>query len=146
MSAKGSPARFYLEGFGRAAMAKKLHDFIDLLSATESWVVEIKRHAKTRSSAQNRYLWGVCYAVIAESTGQPAEDWHEFFLGEMWGWNRVQMMGRTKLKPARRSSKLSRAEFADYVDFIHRRAAEHGIYIPSPGEHDYDEVPHRRAA
>jgi len=104
------------------------------LSPAKSWRVEIVEHRERRSDAQNRYLWGVCYAELQRATGQDAADWHEYMLGECYGWETVEMMGRKKLRPMRRSSKMDKAEFAEYVAFIQRRAAEHNIYIPEPNE------------
>ena len=106
--------------------------FLAELSASKSWRVEVCEHRERRSDAQNRYLWGVCYAELHRATGQEAEDWHEYMLGECYGWETVEMMGRKKLRPMRRSSKMDRKEFAEYVEFIQRRAAEHGIFIPDP--------------
>jgi len=110
--------------------------FLAELSASKSWRVEVCEHRERRSDAQNRYLWGVCYAELQRATGQEAEDWHEYMLGECYGWETVEMMGRKKLRPMRRSSKMDRKEFAEYVEFIQRRAAEHGIFIPDP-DHFY---------
>lgn len=104
------------------------------LPSSKSWRVEIVEHRERRSDAQNRYLWGVCYAELQRATGQDAADWHEYMLGECYGWETVEMMGRRKLRPMRRSSKMDRQEFAEYVAFIQRRAAEHNIYIPEPNE------------
>lgn len=108
--------------------------FLRRLPAEKSWRVEITEHRERRSDAQNRYLWGCAYATLAKATGQLAEDWHEYFLGEHYGWETVEMLGRKKLRPIRRSSKLSKAEFAEHVEFIQARAAEHGIYIEDPQE------------
>jgi len=110
--------------------------FIAALPASKSWRVEVCEHRERRSDAQNRYLWGVCYAELQRATGQEADDWHEYMLGECYGWETVEMMGRKKLHPMRRSSKMDRTEFAEYVAFIQRRAAEHGIFIPDP-DHFY---------
>lgn len=104
------------------------------LPSSKSWRVEIVEHRERRSDAQNRYLWGVCYAELQRATGQDAADWHEYMLGECYGWETVEMMGRKKLRPMRRSSKMDKAEFAEYVAFIQRRSAEHNIYIPEPNE------------
>ena len=38
------------------------------------------------------------------------------------------------LKPLKRSSKLTKQEFAEYVDYCIRKGAEHGIYVPPPEE------------
>jgi len=108
--------------------------FLRKLPPSKSWRIDVVEHRERRSDAQNRYLWGVAYAELAKTTGQEAEDWHEYFLGEHYGWETVELMGRRKLRPIRRSSKLSKAEFAEHVAFIQMRAAEHGIYIPDPGE------------
>jgi len=107
---------------------------LNRLPPSKSWRVEIIEHRERRSDAQNRYLWGVCYAELQRATGQDAADWHEYMLGECYGWEAVEMMGRKKLRPMRRSSKMDKAEFAEYVAFIQRRAAEHNIYIPDPNE------------
>ena len=117
-----------------ASVLKNCVEFLHRLSPSKSWRVEIVRHVKRRSDSQNRYLWGVAYAELARVTGQPAEDWHEYMLGEHYGWESVDMLGRKKLRPIRRSSKLSTQEFAEHVEFIQSRAAEHGIYIPDPNE------------
>jgi hypothetical protein len=105
--------------------------------------VTVQQLRSTRSQRQNRYLWGVCYRELEKQTGQEAEDWHEYFLGEWSGWDRVEMFGRHKLKPRSRSSKLSVADFAEYVSFIQRRAAEYGVYIPDPDPDlaQFDEEP-----
>ena len=108
---------------------------LNRLPSSKSWRVEIVEHRERRSDAQNRYLWGVCYAELQRATGQDAADWHEYMLGECYGWETVEMMGRKKLRPMRRSSKMDKAEFAEYVAFIQRRAAEHNIYIADPNEY-----------
>lgn len=94
----------------------------------------IEQERRTRSQAQNAYLWGVCYKTLCDATGQDAEDWHEFMLGKWSGWEEIDFFGQRKLKPRRRSSKLSKVEFAEFTDLIIRTAAENGIYIPSPDE------------
>ena len=38
-------------------------------------------------------------------------------------------------RPIRRSSKLSpNSKFVDFTQFIQRKMAEHGIYVPDPNE------------
>jgi hypothetical protein len=64
--------------------------------------------------------------------GWDAEDVHEYMLGEWSGWEALEGLGRKRLRPLRRSSRLNKQEFADFVDFIQRKAAEHGVFIPDP--------------
>lgn len=92
-----------------------------------------------RSLSQNAYMWGVCYPTILEKGGEAlagwtAQDLHDYFLGEYHGWEVIEGFGRKRMRPIKRSSKLSKFEFMQYVDFIQRKAAEMGIYIPSPNE------------
>ena len=128
------PQRFVLRANDttRVNVLANAQRFLAALPTTKSWRVEVCEHRERRSDAQNRYLWGVCYAELHRATGQEAEDWHEYMLGECYGWETVEMMGRKKLRPMRRSSKMDRKEFAEYVEFIQRRAAEHGIFIQDP--------------
>ena len=117
----------------RELVVARIAKFLTALPDGHSWVVEVKRYAKKRSDQQNRYLWGVVYAAFAKSLpGWDAEDIHDYLLGECFGWETIEGMGRKRLKPIKRSSKLSTTEFGDYVDFCIRKGAEHGIYVPPP--------------
>lgn len=118
-------------GPDRERIAANLHAFIDRLPKNKAFAVEVKAHSPKRSDPQNRYLWGVAYAALAKALpGWDAEDIHEYMLGEHFGWERAELLGRVKLRPIRRSSKLDKKEFAEFVDFIQRKAAEHGVDIP----------------
>lgn len=120
---------------------RRLAAFVEALDLAKAWRVQIEEARPRRSDHQNRYLWGVCYRTILDSglreQGWDADDVHEYFLGEHFGWETLEGFGRKRLKPVRRSSKLSKMEFMDYVAFIQRKAAEMGIYIPDP---DYGEA------
>lgn len=85
-----------------------------------------------RTDQQNRYLWGVVYATISQATGQEPDDWHEYFLGEFFGWEKQPMFGRVRLKPRERSSKQIKERFSEYIEFIISRAAKFGINVPPP--------------
>lgn len=97
--------------------------------------VTIAEYKRTRSLEQNAYLWGVVYpSILQHLPGWDANDLHEYFLGEWSGWQTLEGLGRKRLKPVRRSSKLSTTEFADFVGHIQRIMAEKGIYVPDPNE------------
>lgn len=125
---------FRLPATNRERIADNLRDFVMSALPGKELRVEVCEYRKRRSDDQNRYLWGVVYATLRNATGQPADDWHEYMLGEWAGWEETALFGRKRLRPLRRSSKLSTVEFADYVAFIQQRAAENNIYIPDPGE------------
>lgn len=95
--------------------------------------VEFKEWKPTRTNQQNKYLWACVYKAFTDALeGWDAEDVHNYLLGEHFGWETLEGMGRKRLRPIRRSSKLNKAEFAEYVDFAIRKGAEHGIIVPLP--------------
>lgn len=98
-------------------------------------IVTIRQRLSKRSDQQNRYLWGAVYpAILQHLQGWDADDVHEFCLGSWSGWERLEGFGRVRLRPIRRSSKLSKMEFIDFVAHIQRTMAEKGIVIPDPNE------------
>lgn len=108
-------------------------DAIEDLPADQGFRVEIHEHKSRRTDQQNRYLWGVVYPAITQHLqGWDSDDVHEYCLGEHFGWEIVMGLGKKRLRPIRRSSKLSKLEFMQYIEFIQRRMAEHGIVIPDP--------------
>jgi hypothetical protein len=107
--------------------------FIQSLPVDRAWRVVVEPFKAKRSDNQNRYLFGVVYKTLLDHLeGWEAEDVHEYFLGEWSGWETLEGLGRKRLKPVRRSSKLNKQEFSDYIAFIQKRAAELGVYIPDP--------------
>lgn len=117
----------------------RLVRLIHTLRQDRAYRIELKELRHTRTLQQNAYLWGVCYPTILIEAGEAlagweADDLHEYFLGEWSGWETLEGFGRKRMRPIKRSSKLNVSEFTEYVDFIHRKAAAMGIYIPSPEE------------
>lgn len=128
---------FVLPAADRADMLGRFLRFVHRLDPSKRWEIAVGPYVKRRSSSQNAYLWGVVYPTILQAgqlDGWTADDLHEFFLGEKFGWETMEGFGRKRLKPLRRSSKLTTVEFADYVDHIQRFMAEKGVYIPDPNE------------
>ena len=111
----------------------RLVGFLSALPKEKAYEVTIKERKNTRSIQQNRYLWGAVYpTILRHLPGWESEDLHEYYLGECFGWETLEGMGRKRLRPIKRSSVLSKTEFCDYVAFIQRKAAELGIYIEDP--------------
>lgn len=106
---------------------------LSLLDQDKAWMVKVDEYKATRTNQQNRYLFGVCYPeLLKHLPGWEAEDVHEYFLGEHFGWETLSGLGRKKVRPLKRSSRLTTTEFADHVEFIQRKAAEMGVIIPDP--------------
>lgn len=113
----------------------RLVAFLSALSTDQAWKITVAEWKRTRSNEQNAYLWGVVYTTILQHLpGWDADDLHEYFLGEWSGWEVLEGLGRKRLKPVRRSSKLSTTEFMDFIAFIQRTMAERGVYVPDPNE------------
>jgi hypothetical protein len=122
---------------GREAVIARIAKVLGGLAPETAWRIEIKEHKATRSTQQNRYLWGVVYPTILEAgklEGWTTEEVHDYCLGEHFGWETVEGLGRKKIRPIRRSSKLNKQEFTDFIAFIQQRMAEHGIFIADPEE------------
>jgi hypothetical protein len=123
--------KIHLPKMRSVTATERVQQVLAALSLEKAWEIDIDEHKPTRSDAQNRYLWGVCYAELMKVLpGWQAEDIHDYMLGEHFGWETIEGMGRKRMRPLRRSSALNKQEFADFVAFIQQKAAEHGCYIP----------------
>jgi hypothetical protein len=112
--------------------------FLGMLPRDKTWRVDVNELRPRRSPDQNNYLWGVVYRTVLDTglreAGWTGDDVHEYFLGEHFGWETIEGLGRKRLRPLRRSSKLNKQEFTDYIAFIQRTMAERGVYVPDPNE------------
>lgn len=141
------PQRFVLHANDsvRVNVLANCKRFLDLLPASKSWRVEISQWSKSRSSAQCRYLNGVAYKLIGDALGFERDDISEYLCGQWFGWRTKALPGgRSEQVPVRTTTTdqdgkravLSVKEFAEYVEFCQRFAAEHGIHVPDPESAD----------
>jgi hypothetical protein len=105
--------------------------------------VEVKEYRKDRSSQQCRYLNGVAYKLLSDATGYERNDISEYLCIQFFGGREKRVPGkRTVTVPLRttttdadgKRSVLATQEFADYVAFVQRFGAQHGVFIPDPSE------------
>jgi len=91
----------------------------------------LRKRRKNRTKAQNSYLWGVVYAIIAEHTGYDSiDEVHEAMKRMFLNVHRDGLPDTV-----RSSSDLSTAEFSEYVEGIKRWASSFlGLYIPDSTE------------
>jgi hypothetical protein len=106
-------------------------------------VVTLAEKQDKRTSAQNRLIWGTVYSQILEGIGESVGyDRHDkagkeqLHLGLLMLYSGTIVEPLTKREvPKVRSSKMTKAEFSDYVEWVARWAAqEHGVAIALPGE------------
>jgi hypothetical protein len=129
--------RIFPRGTTPDQIATAISVMVRWLDPGKSWKVTLEEFKPRRSDSQNAFLWGVVYPSILEGGGEALAGWqkddlHEFMLGEHFGWETLSLGGRTVHKPVRRSSRLNKQDFSDYLEFLSRRAAELGIVIPEP--------------
>ena len=123
----------------RNQRVENLARFLLNLPVDKAWKVTVDEFKQRRGDQQNRYLWGVVYPAVLEGGGESlrgwtADDLHEYFLGEWSGWETLEGFGKRRMRPIKRSSNLSKAEFSEFVASIQLKAAHLGIYIPDPEE------------
>ena len=113
------------------------------LDLGKAWRIEWTEHKPRRSEQQNRYLWSIYGHILKvggeEMRGWTKDDLHTFFLGEFSGWDKRVLFGRTRLVPVRRSSRMNKQDFTDFVDSISSFMAQRGVYVPTPDD-DWDAV------
>lgn len=115
--------------------------FLSALPQDKAYEVTVKERKNTRSIQQCRYLNGVAYKLLGDRTGYDRDDISEYLCGTYWGWRDKKVPGKKIVQvPLRttttdehgRRSVLSKTEFADYIAFVQRFGAEHGVFIPDP--------------
>jgi hypothetical protein len=129
--------RIFPNGTPKSAIVNSVAVLVRQLDESRAWVVTVEEFRRPRTNQQNAFLWGVVYPCVIEAgnlEGWTPNDLHEYFLGECFGWETLEGMGRKKVKPVKRSSRLNKQEFSDYLEFISAKCADMGIVIPEPNE------------
>ncbi len=109
---------------------------IDALDDKKTWRVTIEEKKPGRSLSQNRMLWALYTDILRlggeTMAGWTKEDLHTFFLQDHFGSEVLDIFGKKRQVPLRRSSKLSKAEFVEFCDHIIRFMAERGVPLSDP--------------
>lgn len=88
----------------------------------------------TRSNYQNKYLWGVCYALLSQSTGHTPEELHEFFKAEFLPQKNLELSDHGHVITTSTTG-LDTKEFNEFIEKIRMFAAQKlSIVIPDPNE------------
>jgi hypothetical protein len=92
---------------------------------------------KPRSNNQNKFLWGVMYAMIAEETGNTTEDIHAFCRASFLPKSFITLGGQER-EVEKSTTDLSTDEMSAYQDRIRAFAAQElNLVIPLPNQIDY---------
>jgi hypothetical protein len=129
--------RIFPRNTRKEAIAQAVAVLVRDIDESKAWQITVEEFKKPRTNQQNAYLWGVVYPAILEAGGEMlrgwlADDLHEYFLGEIYGWETLEGMGRKRLRPLKRTSRMTRSEFMNYLEEVSQRCANMGIVIPEP--------------
>jgi hypothetical protein len=128
----------------REAVAESIRKYILACMPGKVLSVTVEEFKKERSSQQNRALFGHAYKTIAAATGLSGKDelngLHEDFCKAFFGTKTITVLGSRRVVPVRTTTRneegkpdtISAAEFSQFYADVERKAAEFGIYIPSP--------------
>lgn len=110
-----------------------------LIAGPETYEVQIRPHKKKRSNPQNNLYWQ-WLGLLAKETGHTSEQLHEVFKRELLPRDYITLAGVEK-EVAKTTTKLSTAEFTDYLEQIAAFAAtELGVYLPYPDDDQYQQL------
>lgn len=137
-----SASTFYLHANdpGRAAIRANAVAFLDQLPRDKSWRVTIEKHAKDYTGKQRRSIFGPAYAALMAFSGLAGDDdkheLHRFMCGEFFGWCE-HALGRkpvrtTTIDERGKKNPISTEEAIAFYEFLQRRGAEVGCYVPDP--------------
>ena len=122
--------------YGKVERGKLVLDYpeqlVVRLASLEGKRVEVivRKETKTRTNQQNRYLFGVVYAIISDCTGYDPEQVHDAMKVKFASQHLDNGLVITE-----RTSKMTTERMTQYIDDIKRWAAEFlGCYIPDAGE------------
>ena len=76
-----------------------------------------------RSIEQNNAYWGVWLDTIEQCSDHPAAVWHELFKKLFIKPELVEIQGHV-VEMEKSTTKLTKKEFSEYIDHIHRYAAQ----------------------
>lgn len=138
---------FILPTHNRERALQLGHTVLASLDELVAWRVKVEPVKDERTVSQNAYLFGVCYPLMSEYSGYEKSELHEYLLGEFYGWvdkrvpkkpsnptGKESIPRRTTTKNEKgKRAVLSKTEFAEFVGFVQRFAAEKlMLVIPDP--------------
>lgn len=96
--------------------------------------IEVGRHAKSRSSQQNKFYWGVVLKLTAEHTGYTEQELNEVFKDMFLPKKFVKLAG-VEVETRKSTTQLTTLEFESFLERVRHFASEQlQITIPLPNE------------
>ena len=96
--------------------------------------IYICEKSERRTLPQNRYLYGVVFKSLSDSTGYTKEAIHEFCIDEFAPLHFVEAFGKI-MEKKKRTSEMDTKEMTEFIDSIRLFSVEQGHgEIPLPNE------------
>ena len=104
------------------------------------YTVSIEKQTKERSTAQNKYMWGVVYKMIGDYIGEFPEEVHEM-MKSMFNSNVKELpcsgSENLSIKYGKSTQDLSTVQFEEYLSKIRMWAFHYlNLSIPEPNRSD----------
>ena len=94
----------------------------------------VQQRRDARSLQANKYLWGVVYEAVSDTTGFTTEEIHEIFKKKFLSYTR-KYKGKS-YRFTKSTTKLNNLEFSEYIEKIKIFASsELSCVIPEAGEY-----------
>ena len=124
----------------RAALTGQVFPFLaNVLQGSARWILSIKM--ETRTQAQNRLMWPLLSVFASElewpvngyMTKMDADDWKDVLSAAFKGETVRLAMGLNGgiVLLGQRTSKFTKKEFSDWIEFLYATAADRGIKLPA---------------
>jgi hypothetical protein len=109
------------------------------LQAGKRWILTVK--PETRSQAQNRLMWPLLeqfsqqlqWPVSGQMVTMDADDWKDVLTAAFRGETVRLAMGLNGgvVMLGQRTSKFTKAEFSEWIEFLYATAAQRGVKLPA---------------
>ena len=123
-----------------AAIKSQLYPFLAaVLQGGHRWILTIK--PETRTQAQNRLQWPILtefsrqlqWPINGQMVTMDADDWKDVLTAAFHGETVRVAMGLNGgvVMLGQRTSKFTKAQFSDWVEFLYATAALRGVKLPA---------------
>ena len=113
----------------------KSFDLMCSLLRNGEYTVRIIRKTTPRTISQNSLMW-MWYKCMEEATGQPKEDFHDYYKAKFL--SRDIAIGKKRVSVVGSTTDLNTLQMTDYLEKVKADAAvEFGIMLPLPVDRNY---------
>ena len=97
--------------------------------------ITVQQRRDIRSIQQNKYLWGIVYEAVADTTGFEPEEVHDIFKRKFLSYSKPYK-GKS-YRFTKSTTELNSLQFSEYIEKIKMFSAkELSCYIPDAGEYE----------